>query len=196
LDSGERLTASPESGRFKDDYVQIRPDSIAEVRDLLGITDLPKDEVRRRPFSMPAELSSQLITPDGLEHDDEAVRWEAHRLAYVAAREYVRAVDVTRLQQWLPTINQWLQLVHPVISILQLADIEIADGAELTLSPNTQVLDARRIRIHRTGRLRCTADTKINAESLEGVVPTFTVNTARQIALTADPPVIARGTNA
>ncbi|MEU4065737.1 hypothetical protein AB0F25_25505 [Streptomyces wedmorensis] len=169
LEKGESVILSPESPRFASGYRQVRPRSIDEVRKLMGPTKLSGHAasadgfVRRAP-----ELADRVLVIEDLESKDPVARAEAHRLAYLAAQAYVHEPSTAGLKQWQPAIDRWLGRVKPVINIYTAGDIEIADGATLVLSANTQGLNARHIRMHGTGRIRCRGNVKISATSVDG----------------------------
>jgi hypothetical protein len=170
LEPHESVVLSPESPRFAAGYRQVRPQSIDEVRKLMGANSVPekaRDGSGALYFRAP-ELAKQLLRPEDLEVRDPVARARARRLVYLAAQEYVQGTNTDELKQWCPVINRWLADVQPIISVFAAEDIEIADGATLTLSANTQVLKARHIRMHGSGRIRCLGNVKISATSVKG----------------------------
>ncbi|MGW6915280.1 hypothetical protein ACWGB8_15900 [Kitasatospora sp. NPDC054939] len=169
LEANERLVVSPDSPRFAAGYRQVRPRSIDEVRKLLGPVNVPDHAVRADHLRPRAdELTKRLLRPEDLEVKDPIARGEARKLAYLAAREYVHAASTVSLKQWRPAIDRWLADVRPIIHIFTAGDIDIADGATLTLSASTQGLVARRIRMRGRGRIVCLGNVKISAVSVEG----------------------------
>ncbi|MFF2042721.1 hypothetical protein ACFVVX_20045 [Kitasatospora sp. NPDC058170] len=169
LEANERLVVSPDSPRFAAGYREVRPRSIDEVRKLLGPGNVPDHALRPDHLRLRTdELTKRLLRPEDLEVKDPVARGEARGLAYLAAREYVHAASVAPLKQWRPAIDRWLADVRPVIHIFTAGDIDIANGATLTLSANTQGLVARRIRMHGSGRIVCRGNVKISAVSVEG----------------------------
>jgi hypothetical protein len=169
LEKGESVILSPESPRFASGYRQVRPQSIDEVRRLMGPTNLPGHAARADSFVRRAsELADRVLVIEDLESKDPVARAEAHRLAYLAAQAYVHEPSTAGLKQWQPAIDRWLARVKPVINIFTAGDIEIADGATLILSANTQGLNARHIRMHGKARIRCRGNVKISATSVDG----------------------------
>ncbi|MFD0277886.1 hypothetical protein ACFVHB_28815 [Kitasatospora sp. NPDC127111] len=169
LEAHERLVLSPDSPRFAAGYRQVRPRSIDEVRKLLGPTNVPDHAVRADQLRLrTSELTKRLLRPEDLDVKDPIARGEARKVVYLAAREYVHAASTAALKQWRPAIDRWLADVKPIIHIFTAGDIDIADGATLTLSANTQGLVARRIRMHGRGRIVCLSNVKISAVSVEG----------------------------
>ncbi|GAA2787315.1 hypothetical protein ACFQ0M_46275 [Kitasatospora aburaviensis] len=170
LEANEKLVLSPDSPRFASGYRQVRPQSIDEVRKLLGPVNVPDGRSRAENLlaARVPELTKRLLRPEDLRVKDPNARAEARRLAYLAAREYIHTANTSSLKQWRPIIDQWLVEVKPVISIFTAGDIDIADGATLTLSANTHALMAQRIRMHGSGRIVCRGSVKISAVSVDG----------------------------
>ncbi|WP_395292367.1 hypothetical protein ACF9IK_01205 [Kitasatospora hibisci] len=168
LEANEKLVLSPDSPRFASGYRQVRPQSIDEVRRLLGPVNVPDSRAENLLAARVPELTKRLLRPEDLKVKDPNARAEARRLAYLAAREYVHTANTAPLKQWRPIIDQWLLEVKPVISVFTAGDIDIADGATLTLSANTHALTAQRIRMHGSGRIVCRGSVKISAVSVDG----------------------------
>ncbi|MFF1908726.1 hypothetical protein [Kitasatospora sp. NPDC058218] len=169
LEANERLVVSPDSPRFAAGYREVRPRSIDEVRKLLGPGNVPDSALRADHLRLRTnELTKRLLRPEDLEVKDPIARGEARNLVYLAAREYVHAASTATLKQWRPAIDRWLADVRPILHIFTAGDIDIADGATLTLSANTQGLVARRVRMHGSGRIVCLGNVKISAVSVEG----------------------------
>ncbi|MGW4895335.1 hypothetical protein ACWEQL_24150 [Kitasatospora sp. NPDC004240] len=169
LEANERIVVSPDSPRFAGGYRQVRPRTIDEVRKLLGPANVPEHAVRADGLRLrTGELTKRLLRPEDLDVKDPIARGEARTLAYLAAREYVHAASPAALKQWRPAIDRWLADVRPIIHIFTAGDIDIADGATLTLSASTQGLVARRIRMRGRGRIVCLGNVKISAVSVEG----------------------------
>lgn len=177
LEEDESVTASPGSARFAKYYRQYRPQSIDEVRELIGITaEIPHQHADC--CHTPAVLASRLVTPGELEAKDDATRHVARELAHAAGRAYVRGVSTVGLEQWKPVLDKYVVLGGAIINILELGDIDIANGATLTLSVSTQGLYANHITMHGSGRIVCHADVAIRATSLKGVSPIIVASTA------------------
>lgn len=167
LERDECVTASPESDRFASAYSRIRPRSADEIRELLG-TPLRAGSPGGTGRCHPSLGAGSLPLPEDLEHDDPAERAKARRLAYAAAEAYVQGASVDALAPWRPLIERWLEVSKALINMLRLADIDVADGATLTLSASTHALYANRIRLHGSGRIVCKGNVTIRASSVEG----------------------------
>lgn len=169
LEEDECVTVSPDSPRFAASYRTVRPQSIDEVREILGLTNPPDAWSQSSArCCQPPDLSSRLVRPEELDHPDPSVKAEARRLTYVAAQAYVQSPNENDYALWKPVIDKWLLTNKALINILELWDIDVANGATLTISPNTHALYARHIRIHGTGRIVCKSHVTIRATDLEG----------------------------
>ena len=177
LEENESVTASPSSARFAKYYHQHRPQTIDEVRELIGITaEVPHEHVAC--CRTPDVLASRLVTPGDLEAKDDATRHLARDLAHAAGRAYVRGVSTVGLEQWKAVLDKYVVLGGAIIYILELGDIDIANGATLTLSANTHGLYANHITIHGSGRIVCQRDVAIRSTSLQGISPPVVTSTA------------------
>ena len=180
LESGETVLLSPDSARFKAFYKQIFPRTIDEVRKALGFSEetakalqprlQPLLAVRRVPT-----LTSTTIQVEELQSSDSQTRFRARALAYEAARQYVVSPDTSHLAQLVPAINQFIIDTKAFINIIILFDIEVANGATLTISANTHALNANNVTIHGTGRIVCQGRLTFKINSLRGVVPIIPV---------------------
>ena len=75
-----------------------------------------------------------------------------------------------------PTFERFLDISKAVLYIAILQDIEVANGATLTISKNTHVVEANKVIIHGTGRIVCNGSTKFKIASLEGVRRTISTS--------------------
>jgi hypothetical protein len=66
-------------------------------------------------------------------------------------------------------LNKFLDVTKSVINVAFLQDIEVADGATLTISANTHAVYARNVVVHRTGRIVCQGSVTFRINSLEGI---------------------------
>jgi hypothetical protein len=172
LEPGECVTLSPESSRFKGVYQQITPRSADEVRELLGLTGAAAEAVAKsRTCCLPG--SGLVATPaaEDLEAKDAETRVNARRRTYDAFYAYVYGSDTSSLVQLKPAFDRYLGVFKAIINVVLLLDIEVADGATLTISPSTHVLRARNIIIHNTGRIVCQGSTTFKIVSLKGDRP-------------------------
>ncbi len=169
LEENECVTLSPESPRFRESYQQVRPRTIEEVRNILGLTGDAAKALQEKGCCRPSAVSSALISADDLTAQDDPTRIRARSLAYAASREYVRAPNPTYLSQWQAVLNRFLEISNSVINVVVLLDIDVANGATLTISPNTHAIYANNVRIHGNGRIVCQRDITFKINSLEGI---------------------------
>lgn len=179
IDSDECVNLTPESPRFKDLVQQFRPQSIAEVRRLLG----PSASGSTERCCMPSALTANLPSPDALMSEDPQERTRARMQAVTAARAYVQAADTRDFKHVEPLLDRFIEISKPVLHGFQFADIDIANGATLTLTYNVHLLYAAAIRMHGTGRMVCKGPTTIRASSVSGRIPVFRPSDVAQVSL-------------
>lgn len=179
IDSEECVNLTPDSPRFKDVVQQFRPQSIAEVRRLLG----PSPGSSAEGCCMPSALTASLPSPDALMSEDPQERTRARMQAVTAARAYVQAADTRDFKHMEPLLNRFIEISKPILHGFQFADIDIANGATLTLTQNVHLLYASAIRMHGTGRMVCKGPTTIRASSVNGRIPTFKAVDVAQVSL-------------
>ena len=167
LETGECLTLSPQSDRYRSSYQQIQPRRAEDVRAALGLSETATKalEACGTPCA-PALAMSPL--PDDLTHEDTDTRNAARRAAYLGLQAYVRSSTPNGFANLTPAFNRYLELSKAVINVLTLGDIEVADGATLTISASTHVVRARKVIIHGNGRIVCKGSTTFKITSLEG----------------------------
>jgi hypothetical protein len=171
VESGETVVLSPSSSRFKAVYERVQPKSISEVRAILGLSESSAKAVARRRCCQPSVAGKAVMTPDDLDSPDPAVATRARALAYAVAEEYVRSPDPTHLSSWVPALDRFIGLSQASLNVATfLSDIDVADGATLTISSSTHALRANAVRIHGTGRIVCQGDLTFKIASLEGLV--------------------------
>jgi hypothetical protein len=172
LEADERVTLAPDSPRFKGVYQQVQPRSADQVRELLGFSDtvaegLAKSRARFGPERLPAATAAA----ENLDAKDMATRAQARGVTHEAFRAFVRGSNVDALAHMKPAFDRYLEINKAVINLCILNDIEVADGATLTISASTHVVRARKIIIHPTGRIVCNGSTTFKIVSLEGLRP-------------------------
>lgn len=187
LDEDECLTLSPTAERFKGAMTQLRPQTIAEVRRILGPPRLsPEQELPYLHTGCCAspEIASTIVSIEELHSSDAKVQARAYSLAYVAANDYVKGIGVpAALSQWEPVLNEYIKLTSPVLSVFTLQDIEVANKATLTISKLVHVLAAGKIIIHGSGSIVCQGPTTFRVNSVEG--QRFTISSTVAVATTA-----------
>lgn len=178
VEAGECLNLSPDSDRFKAMLKQIRPQSIAEVRAALGPsarTDGKEGGDKNAAWCCShQDLPSVLPDADALEAEDDEVRYRARAQAYLASREYVRAVDPVAAAYWEPVLDRFIKINKALLNVFTFNDIEIANGGTLSIPQNTHALYAANIRMYGTGRMVCRGPTTVRATSLQGKIYTKT----------------------
>ena len=168
VDAGATTILAQDSEAAGGAYRKIQPQSIDEVRAVLGPGDHPHRSRDCCSTEMPAELGARHVSLADLESDDAEVREDARRLAYLAGRAYVRGLVTSETARWRPVIDRYLELTKAVINIAVLGDIDVYNGGTLVVSSATQAVLARHIRLHGTGQVVCKGPTTIIASSLEG----------------------------
>lgn len=168
IDADECVTLTPDSTRFKDVIQQYRPQTIAEVRKLLGPSQTSADGTPAPVCCLAAAFSASLPDPDALAANDEGARLSSRLQAAEAARAYVQAADVRQYKYLEPLLDRYIQLTRPILYSFLFGDIDIANGATLTLANRAHILLAAHIRMHGTGRIVCKGPTTIRATSVEG----------------------------
>jgi hypothetical protein len=173
LEPGECVTLAPESPRLKGVYRQVHPRSADEVRELLSLSGAAAEAIQKArvmccgPHMAPAATAAA----EDLDDKDDERRAIARGLTYQAFRAYVHGDNPAAFTHLKPAFDRYLELNKAIINIAILQDIEVADGATLTISASTHVVNARKVIIHRTGRIVCRGSTTFKIVSLEGVRP-------------------------
>jgi len=168
-ETGESVVLSPESARFREHYRRVQPRTAKEVRDLIGLSDEMAKSLREsgvccqqhdQPVGFPA--------PHELESEDDLVRGRAFDDASKGLYSYVCSTTPEQMAAMEPAIERFLELTRLELNLVALQDIEVADGATLTISGNTHLVEANKIVIHGDGRINCSGFTKMNVNSIEG----------------------------
>ena len=170
LEADECLTLTPESSRYKDVIQQYRPQTIAEVRQLLGPSSPADKPTTTSTCCLPPELGGSLPAPDALTSTNDQERYSARLQTAAIAGAYVRAVDVTPFKQFEPLLDRFIQVNKANLFSFLFADIEIGNGATLTLARNAHILFAANIRMLGTGRIVCKGPTTIRATTVSGKI--------------------------
>ena len=118
---------------------------------------------------MPNAMPASTAVAEDLDHQDPEIRAAARSATYQAFNAYVHSPNPAAMAHMVPAFDRYLDISKAVINIAYLSDIEVADGATLTISKNTHVVNARRIIIHRTGRIVCHGSTTFRVTSVEGL---------------------------
>jgi hypothetical protein len=174
VESGETVLLSPDSARFKDAYKQLFPRTIEEVRNAIGLSEDVAKALQVRSVSSltlrrASSLTATTIRAEDILSDDRDARFRARALTFEAARQFVVSPDTSHLTQLVPAINQFLVATKAILNIANLLDINVANGATLTISANTHALNANKVTIHGTGRILCQGRLTFKIQSLQGI---------------------------
>jgi hypothetical protein len=166
VESSEAVVLSYESERFRAVHRQIRPQSIDEVRKLMGVTQAVADTVGKT-HQCGCSKGGRYFGLAELESDDQAMRGKALAAARASARQFVMGGAAASASQK-AVLDRYIQLAGTVVNLAFLLDIEIQNGGTLVIAPSTHGLYARNIRIHGTGRIVCQGPTTINCTAITG----------------------------
>lgn len=168
LEEGENYVLSPESRRFKGAFRQERPRSAEEVRKILGMSSESLAALKQSGCCFGAQAPAASADPEDLESDDPEIRANARRLTYQAFNAYVHGSAPGKVAHLIPAFDRYLDVNKAILNIAHLNDIEVFNGATLTISAATHAVYANRIIIHRTGRIVCIGSKSFKITSLEG----------------------------
>lgn len=175
LEADECMTLSPTSERFKSAYRQVQLRQAEEVRAALGLSEAAAKALQEGGMCCPGGAApSFLPRPEDLDADDADTRTAARNATRTALAAYVESATPAAFANLTPAFNRYLELSKALINVVTLADIEVANGATLTISANTRVVYANKVTIHGTGRIVCHGPTTFKIAALEGVRRTLT----------------------
>ena len=170
LEEGESYTLSPDSRRLKGVFKQVNPRAAAEVRSVLGLTEDAQKAVQANGGGCckGPQAPAATASAEDLSADDPQVRADARRLTYQAFNAYVYGGSPSRVAHLEPVFDQYLAINKAILNIATLNDIEVFDGATLTIAPSVHAVYANKVIIHRTGRIVCLGAKTWRIASLEG----------------------------
>ena len=168
LEAGECLTLSPASDRFKSAYRQTQPRRAEEVRATLGLSDEANKALQAQGRCCQGTTPAFSPLPEDLTAEDPEIRNAARRAAYAGLQAYVQSPTPGASAYLAPVFERYLEISKAILNIITLSDIEVADGATLTISASTNVVYANKVIIHGSGRIVCIGSTKFKIASLEG----------------------------
>jgi hypothetical protein len=178
VESGESVLLSPTSARFQAAYQQIRPQTIDQVRLVLGFSEnavkaLQAAGTATAPAMATAGTTlrtlSAVIPASDLVATDATTRLQARDLAYQAAGAYITSPNPAHFSQMVPVLNQYLIDAKAILNIISLLNIDVADGATLTISKNTHALYANNIVIHGSGKIVCQGRITFKVSTVQGL---------------------------
>jgi hypothetical protein len=197
LEDGECITLSPTSERFKSAYRQVQPRRAEDVRKILGFSEAGAKALAQNTCCSPAPTFTP--RPEDLDAEDPEIRIAARRAAAVALQAFVNSATPAAFAYLTPALDRFLEITKAVINVVTLCDIEVGNGATLTISPSTLVVYANKVIIHGTGRIVCDGPTTFKITSLEGIrpiVPPIAVGGASAVSLARQPSSQRRSANA
>src|SRR5713101_2455087 len=142
LEEGECVTLSPDSPRFRAVYQQIRPQSIDEVRKIMGLSEEAAQAVAEQTCCRPSTATAALVPAADVTSEDDQVRFRARQVAYDVSREYLSSANPSYLAPWQASLDAFIVATKAVLHLAFLGDIDVTNGATLTISSTTQVLYA------------------------------------------------------
>jgi hypothetical protein len=171
VESGESAVLSPKSQLYKENYRQVRPRTAKEVREVIGLSEGMAKTMREQDIRRPQSMNlPAVVAAADLDSSHEVVRARALDLTHTALREYVLSANPSVMTHMEPALERYLDIAGLILNIVTFEKtIEVADGATLTISEDTHVLEVSRIIIHGTGKINCSGFTKFNVDSVEGV---------------------------
>jgi hypothetical protein len=167
VEKGEKVTLAFESQRFKGSFRKVRPRSANEVRQLVGLSDGMAQTLRERGVCRHEASPAAIVSADELDSSDKSVRGRALAITEKALYDYLYAVSAAPLAQMESAIGRYLEIADVVLNVAVLQDIEVADGATLTIPANTHVVEANKIILHGSAQIDCVALTKFRVKSIE-----------------------------
>ena len=170
IEAGECVTLSPNSERFKSAYQQIMPRSAAQVRATLGLSDAAAKAVQEQRACC-QRVPAVVPRADDLQSEDAATRTAARSAAYATLQAYVNSPTPGAFAYVTPVLDRYLEISKAILNLVTLADIDVADGATLTISKNTHVVYANKVTIHGSGRIVCQGTKTFKVASVEGTHP-------------------------
>lgn len=171
VESGECAVLSPKSQLYKENYRQVRPRTAKEVREVIGLSEGMAKAIREQGVCCCQSMNSTaIVSAADLDSEDEVARARALDLTHKALHEYVITAKPSVMAHMEPALERYLDIASPVLNIVRFENtIEVADGATLTISEDTHVVEASKIIIHGTGKINCSGFTKFNVASVEGI---------------------------
>ena len=171
VESGETAVLCPKSRLYKENYRQARPRTAKEVREVIGLSEGMAKAMREQGVCChPSMDLPAIVSAADLDSKDEVVRTRALELTHKALHNYVISPNPSVMAHMEPPLERYLVIVGLILNIVTFKNtIEVADGATLTISEDTHVVEASKIIIHGTGRINCSGFTKFNVASVEGL---------------------------
>jgi hypothetical protein len=167
---GQTVDLSPSAPNFKQFYQQIHPQTIDQVRQVLGFSVTSNAKLLKAKIVPKVKtLSLKPIAVTELQAGAAADKLAATRVTlYNAGAEYVFHPDPSAYQAWVPALNQYIIQSGALLNVIGLQNITVNNGATLTISKNTHALYANNVVVHGTGRIVCKGKVTFKINSLQG----------------------------
>jgi hypothetical protein len=171
VESGECAVLSPKSHLHNGHYRRVRPRTAKDVREVIGVSDEMAKAMREQGVCCHQSLNlPAIVSAADLDSEDDVTRARALDLTHKVLREYVTSANPSVMAHMEPALERYLDIAGLVLNIVTFKNtIEVADGATLTISEDTHVVEANKIIIHGTGKINCSGFTKFNVASIEGI---------------------------
>ncbi|MGA2714742.1 MAG: hypothetical protein ABSG41_16705 [Bryobacteraceae bacterium] len=172
--AGQTVDLSPTAAQYKQFYQQIHPQTIDQVRQVLGFSAASNAALlKAKTTPVVRALSLKPIAVAALQPTTAAATLAATRISlYNAGAEYVSHPDPSSYSAWVPALNQYIAQSGAVLNVIGLQNITVNNGATLTISKDTHALYANNIVVHGTGRIVCKGKLTFKINSLEGTTGT------------------------
>lgn len=183
VEEGETVVLSYTSDKFKRFYQKIKPESVDHLKELMGVPrqfQKTRSSIRNTSFTcVPGSSSSlrkssvnifsRMISPAVLTDDKspEEDKIEARKFAREAARQYIYGDSAEVIHQK-PLIEKYLELRDMCLFIPMFKNITVYNEGTLSISANTYVVRANRVRLYGTGQIVCDGPTTFDCLSFEG----------------------------
>jgi hypothetical protein len=167
---GETVLLSPESDRFKENYRTLEPRTAQELRELIGLSEEGARTARGAGVCCQSgDQFAEIPSPGDLDSEDEMVRWSAFDTVGRALRTCLRTPNPKQFALLEPAIARYLELMAATVNLVTLNDVHVANGATLTISTNTHLLEANKVVIEGTGKIDGSGYMKLKVTSIEGI---------------------------
>lgn len=155
-----KITLSYNNEQFKNNYKILKPTSIDEVKQAIGV---PKEIVLNKTICCDSKLKSTVL---GISQIQDRKK-ETSELLRLAAREYVHG-NYNKVLSWSATLDEWLKVSGAAINIAIFHNIVVQDGGVLQVASDTHALNANSIKLYGTGTIYAEGDLSISCATMEG----------------------------
>jgi len=134
----------------------------------MGLSEEAAQAVAEQTCCRPSTATAALVPAADVTSEDDQVRFRARQVAYDVSREYLSSANPSYLAPWQASLDAFIVATKAVLHLAFLGDIDVTNGATLTISSNTQVLYANNVVIHGSGKIVCKGPVKFKISSLKG----------------------------